>query len=110
MNSEERKQFRPYDTEAGLWLSIAGALTILLAVISAILSGIFYRCEFREGLMSLALAWSVLPPMWFWIEYHCIYREYGNAEAFDAFKHGQDISRAVWLGLTAAMFAMVATL
>lgn len=40
--------------------------------------------------------WILGPPIWFWCDYFLIYRKYGDPDAFDSFKHAQQISLAIW--------------
>ena len=58
----------------------------------------------------VAIAWTVLPPIWFWYEYFFIYRK-GHADGtqppdFDMFKYGQDVSAKIWLAVVAALFVL----
>lgn len=43
--------------------------------------------------------WAVGPPIWFWAEYFAIYLRWGNREAFDLFKYGQQVATAIWAGV-----------
>ena len=51
--------------------------------------------------------WIVGPPVWFWFDYFKVYRRYGDPEAFDSYKHGQQISIAIWAAF-AIMFGAFA--
>lgn len=64
------------------------------------------------------LLWTVLPPIWFWIDYFVLWkhetlpgekhpREAHEAATlrFEQFKHGQELSRNIWLAIVALLAA-----
>ena len=53
--------------------------------------------------------WAVAPPIWFWYEYFYIYRKYAKPGTLEVFKHGQDVSKAIWAGVLAGLLALAAS-
>ena len=43
-------------------------------------------------------AWMIGIPLWFWLEYFLVYRRWGAPGTLDQFKHGQQVTGAIWLG------------
>jgi 4-hydroxybenzoate polyprenyltransferase len=84
------------------WLS--GALIIVTFVV--VLVGWF--CKRAELLYLAAACWGVGAPLWFWFEYFRLYRRQGRpgGTAFEAFKYGQQISAAIWAGVTITIAAL----
>jgi uncharacterized membrane protein len=60
---------------------------------------------------SLAAAWLIGAPLWFWYEYFFIYRAVGGGQqdSFEFFKHGQQLAAAIWAGLAASLGAFAAS-
>ena len=54
-------------------------------------------------------AWAVVPPAWFWYDYFYVYRKYGEPDTLELFKYGQDVSKAIWAGVLAALIAFAAS-
>src|SRR5437764_367181 len=76
------------------WTSAAA----LIVTLGLALYGWQSKC--LELIVGLASFWAVLPPVYFWYEYHFIYRRYEkNLDAFERFKYGQQLSVAIWAGL-----------
>lgn len=44
-------------------------------------------------------AWTILPPVWFVVEYFFIYLPYGTKSSFDYFQYGQDIASKLWAAI-----------
>lgn len=78
-----------------------GAIATLGAPLSLILA-----CFFPGLRTFLLCVWALLPPMWFWYEYHCLYQP---GEDLEHFKHGQGISRTIWAGVLAALIVLKLT-
>jgi hypothetical protein len=51
----------------------------------------------------LLVAWGILPPVWFLVEYFFLFLPSGIAESFEFFKYGQEIASKVW----GAVFALI---
>jgi len=98
----------------GQWNPAHGILTVAasVAVIAAAASvglAIWGWCSVNVNLIYLVLPfWIVGPPIWFWFDYFKVYRRYGDPEAFDSYKHGQQISIAIWAAF-ALLFAALAS-
>ena len=59
----------------------------------------------------MLIAWTVMPPTWFWYEYWFIYlKDYHSDETvpenFELFKYGQDLSAKIWLAIVSSTFAI----
>lgn len=59
----------------------------------------------------MLVAWTVMPPTWFWYEYWFIYlKDYHSDETvpenFELFKYGQDLSAKIWLAIVSSTFAI----
>ncbi len=56
----------------------------------------------------LLVLWAVVPPTWFWVEFHYIWRP-ANAppsSGLDDFKYSQEVSRNIWLAFVALIAAL----
>ena len=51
-------------------------------------------------------AWIVLPPGWFSIEFFLVYKKYGEPEAFESFKYGQDVAAKFWIAVSTLLSAL----
>jgi hypothetical protein len=57
----------------------------------------------------ILLCWTVLPPVWFWLEYYYVYKPPKDArprDDFESFKYGQDISSKIWLSVVSALLIL----
>jgi hypothetical protein len=52
------------------------------------------------------LAWSVGPAAWFWLEYNYLWPKTGTS--FESLKYGQELSKAVWVGIAAVLITFYA--
>lgn len=43
--------------------------------------------------------WVLLPPIWFFVEYFCLFRRGGRPCCFEAFKYGQELASRIWLAI-----------
>jgi hypothetical protein len=88
-------------------LTVAASVAVIGAAASVGLA-IWSWCSVNVTLIYLVLPfWIVGPPVWFWFDYFKVYRRYGDPEAFDSYKHGQQISIAIWAAF-ALLFAALA--
>ena len=88
--------------QSGQWnpahriLTISASVAVIGAVVSVALA-IRAWCDTDATWIYRVLPfWIVGPPVWFWFDYFKVYRRYGDPEAFDSYKHGQQISIAIW--------------
>lgn len=94
------------------WMKTAGWIAGSAAVITffALLPlAWFSKCQ--PLMYALAISWAVIPPAWFWYEFFFIYRKegWGNPRAFEAYKHGQQVSAAIWLAIAATLGAIASS-
>lgn len=86
------------------WAS-AGALVVTLGL--AVLA---WKTSSLELIVILAVVWAVAPPVYFWYEYHFVYRRYEpDLSAFEQFKYGQQVSIAIWAGVAIALGALASS-
>ena len=55
--------------------------------------------------LAVAAIWTIGPPIWFLVEYALLYDKNDTDEAFEKFKHYQQLAAALWLGLMAFLAA-----
>jgi len=60
----------------------------------------------QAKLFAMAAVWGVGGPMWFFIEYFFFYRKAGLVDTWDLFKQGQQVSAAIWAGLSVSFAAL----
>ena len=51
----------------------------------------------------LLVAWGVIPPTWFLVEYFFLYLPFGVKDSFGFFQYGQNVASKLW----AAVFALI---
>jgi hypothetical protein len=79
--------------------SAAGTLAAILAFCSLHFAYAGWKCRQVELIYPWLTFWVIVTPVWFWFEYFVIFRKYGDSTAFDSFKHGQQLSLAIWAAL-----------
>lgn len=86
----------------------AVAISIAFFVATIILCGVAIAIGPSWGLVIVALAffWAVGAPAWFWYEYFFLYREDGEKGSFELYKHGHQVSIAIWAGLAVSLGAL----
>ena len=89
-------------------VTVAGVLGVLVTlatiVVAIAVATPKFKADYSQAVvLSLAAAWAIGAPMWFFAEYFFMYRNAGAPDTWDQFKHGQQVSAAVWAGLTAAL-------
>jgi hypothetical protein len=57
----------------------------------------------RQQKKLLLVAWGVIPPTWFLVEYFFLYLPYGVKDSFGYFQYGQNVASKLW----AAVFALI---
>ena len=88
------------------WSPLIGAIAV---VVTAILVSRAYS-QAKPGWLHFSIvAWAVISPAWFVSEYFFIYRKFGLPDTFELFKHGQQLSAAVWAGVLAALITLAAS-
>ena len=98
-----------YSKPLGTWPRNAAITSGVAAVLSACLACwvISKSCPHAYViLVGMAVAWALLPPVWFVCEFLFIFPSAGRREAWDAYKHGQQLAVAVWAAVTATLYAL----
>ncbi|MBL1264048.1 hypothetical protein [Candidatus Methylomicrobium oryzae] len=62
---------------------------------------ILYKQDTLRSKYLLLVAWGILPPVWFVVEYFFIFLPYGAPGSFGFFQYGQDIASKLWAGVFA---------
>jgi hypothetical protein len=91
---------------ANLILTIAATVAILVALGSLAAAGFAWFTKNVNWLYAVIPLWIIGPPVWFWFDYFFVYRKYGDPEAFDSYKHGQQISLAIWAALAVLLLSV----
>ena len=90
----------------------AGIVSVVLFLITIVL---MIAAVWRGGqswgvvIAALAMLWAVGAPAWFWYEYFFMYRLDGEPGSFDLYKHGQQVSIAIWAGLAVSLGALASS-
>ena len=86
------------------------AYTATFFLISSACCAVYAWIERDPSLLYiLGFCWLVGPPVWFWYEYYFLYLELGVQDAFEEFKYGQQLSVAIWVGVSIFLFALVSS-
>jgi hypothetical protein len=85
---------------------LASALAVVLLVTTAMLVPFAWNTNNPVVIYVLLFLWAFLPPFAFWCEHFFIYRNWGLPGTFELYKHGQQVSGAIWAGVVAALFAV----
>lgn len=81
------------------WVTGVGVIAVFLAMGSLVVAYDAWESREPKLLYLFSAIWVIVPPIWFWIEYFVIYRKFGDPEAFESYKFGQQISVAIWASL-----------
>jgi hypothetical protein len=78
-------------------------ISMFLLLVS-VASAIFF--DLPENIKKIVFSlWIIIPPLWFWLEY-CFLFERGLTQFsnnFEKFKYGQELSRNLWLAISAIL-------
>lgn len=81
----------------GYWICFsAGSIAAAIGIITLCFAYDAWKSRQVEMLYFFLMFWIIVPPIWFWVEYFMVYRKYGDSAAFESFKHGQQLSLAIW--------------
>ncbi|KZX57046.1 hypothetical protein A3709_04555 [Halioglobus sp. HI00S01] len=97
--SESTRKFIRFITFLGVFLALTGLALILK----------FPDCHTIKT--AVLASWGIGPPVWFFYEYHFVFRhpdKGGNADAVSEFKYSQGLATKVWAGVLAALVAAAA--
>jgi hypothetical protein len=97
------------DASAAKQVAITGIVGVILTVATialAVVVIVSLPSWSQLAMLLLAAAWGIGGPMWFFFEYFFIYRKSGAPNSWELFKHGQQLSGAVWVALTASLIVV----
>lgn len=91
-----------------IWLPKVGSVVAILGTIGLVVYAfVGPRTNTQTILFSLAAAWAICAPSWFFVEYHYFYREApGGGDSWELFKHGQQLAIAMWAAFAATLYAL----
>ena len=91
-------------TEAVFWFAVVSAI---LALLSFFIFPMLPEGPVTEGIERCIVGfWIFVPPLWLWYEYCFLYPDDPNLsplERFERFKYGQELTRNLWLAVTAVL-------
>jgi hypothetical protein len=83
------------------------AVAVVVAAVGTIIATVLaYVNGKRDWIIVFAFFWTVVPPAWFWVDYFVVFRRGGNLGQFEAFKHGQQVSAAIWAAIAVSLAAL----
>ena len=87
---------------------LAGIIGVAFAIYTCCKVPVYWEQKDLEGVLKLAAAWLILPPIFFFLEYHFLFRSscFGRHTKLDEFKYGQQVSISIWAGIALLMFAI----
>lgn len=94
-----------YDAIVRYGINGIGILAIVLAIMS-LYQGAGRKVRFLPPPYVVIISWILIPPVWFVAEYFFIYRNFGNALAYDEFKFVESITSKCWAAMVAALVFM----
>jgi hypothetical protein len=93
--------------QIGNFLMLSGSLALFLFAVTAIFL-YFGHEEYPGWSLLAAAAWTIVVPIYFFIEHEYIFLNHGNALQYDQFKRVQDLAAKIWAGAIAVLGAIVA--
>lgn len=90
--------------------------TLLLFSTLGFLAWAFFKNKLTDDCVQfcsriLLCFWALFPPLFFWAEYHILWRPYNDpddskySEMFDRFKYSQETSSKIWLAMVTVLAA-----
>lgn len=100
-----------YDTEKTMgklwWLPPMVVTLAVVCTVGVLVSALTGSKQYAHAqLFALAALWAVGAPFWFFVEYYFFYRKAAAPDSWELFKHGQQLSLAIWVGISAALYAL----
>jgi hypothetical protein len=102
-----------YEADETPWIAFASWYLVFLLLVPSLIFGIMNIKGAKDPnepvrkIKEIVIAgWALGVPIWFAIEHWFIYRKYGRPEAFDQFKHQQELISRVWLAAIAVLTAL----
>ena len=89
------------------WQRIGTAIGLIGIAVTAYLAYNALPCSLDSArrLVILAVAWGVVPPFLWWIEFFFVFPKYHTPEKFELLKHGAQASLAIWAPIAVALAA-----
>lgn len=81
-------------------------LTVVLAVASLVFAWRLRASGHAESGHLLVGAWTLIPPVWFLVEW-CLFSRHLDDREREHVKHLQDLARNIWLALIAVLAAIL---
>ena len=95
----------PRRSGALLWQRTGAVLGVAAPLYTAHAACTAPPCVQADWLLVLAVAWGVLPPLWWWIEFFFVYPRHHTDQKFELLKHGAQASLAIWAPIAVALAA-----
>ena len=94
------------------WIGSVAALCTASALAWGLLS--LERLELKALVLPFLVFWTIVPPMYFWFDYFVLWhleKQTDSSQFADLteFKHGQELSRNLWLAIVAVLAALYAS-
>jgi hypothetical protein len=103
--------YRPDSWQQDAVHTVAKVSAVLAVLtLAAVVWVLWTRPSYGQGLVAgLAAFWVIWPPLWFFYEYFWLYRAVGEPDSFELFKHGQQVSVAIWAGISLTLSGLAAS-
>lgn len=98
-----------YPGTAKWFIRFIGLLSAVALAVTVCIGYSAWNSRTVETVYLLAILWAVVPPIWFWFEYFFVYKSCGDPNAFEAFKHGQQLTVAIWAAVTLALTGLASS-
>ena len=94
---------------------VVGSVSVVCMVASGIFAHWGWGQKISEGgttklaQVVIVALWTILPPIFFWIEYIWLYKptfSMADKDRFEAFKYQQDLSSKIWLALVSVLLML----
>jgi hypothetical protein len=94
---------------------VVGSLGVLAIVASGVFAHWGWGVNIRDGgrtklaQVIVVFLWTIVPPMWFWIEYNWLFKpaySLADKDRFDGFKYQQDLSSKIWIAAVSGLLML----
>jgi len=84
---------------------VIAVLALLLTIVVLFDRPPFAWMASKEFKRAIGVFWAIAPPVWFFVEYYCLFRNFGPTGSvdFEHFKYTQDVAAKAWAGLVAVL-------
>ncbi|GAA0852822.1 hypothetical protein [Aliiglaciecola litoralis] len=90
----------------GRGLMIFGAAVFIGFFCCAVWLNAHRGAEHKDMAYMIGTFWVIGPPVWFFIEYFFIFRRFGNPQAKEELKRGQELASKIWAGVIIILTAI----